>query len=231
MVFLAVAGQLPDRSDLLGRDETAAQQAAFQQVGQPLTVFHVGLAARDVLHVAGVDQHHLQRVGLAQGVEDRLPKHPGRLHRHLGDPLLDQPAHHLPQHRVERAELTGLLRPRSPGLSGQPNGDRDLLFAHIDCRDALVHDLHDGALPAAARTSATPHPRIRREDQDSEIRAHRQQPGVPTGARSRVNLMLGLNPYQEPATSAGDVSRVSYTRERCAAPRPSYAATSGPPTL
>jgi hypothetical protein len=26
--------------------------------------------------------------------------------------------------------------------------------------------------------------------------------------------MLGLNPYQEPATSAGDVSPVSYTRER-----------------
>ena len=118
--LLAVAGQLPDRGDLLGRDETAAQQPALQQLGQPLTVFHVGLAARDVLHVPGVDQHHLQRVGLAQGMEDRLPVHPGRLHRHMGDALVDQPAHHLPQHLVERAELAGLLTPGFPGSARAP---------------------------------------------------------------------------------------------------------------
>ena len=52
----AVAGQVPQLADRRGRHEAAAQQAVLEQLGQPLGVSHVGLAARQDLDVAGVDQ-------------------------------------------------------------------------------------------------------------------------------------------------------------------------------
>ena len=41
-------------------------------------------------------------------------------------------------------------------MPGNPRGDRDLVLAHIDRRDALVHDLHDGRLPARGVAAADP---------------------------------------------------------------------------
>lgn len=39
-------------------------------------------------------------------------------------------------------------------------------------------------------------------------------PECPTGAGSSVNLIYGLNPHQDPTTSAGDAPPVSPTPER-----------------
>src|SRR3954447_22338489 len=41
-------------------------------------------------------------------------------------------------------------------MPGNLRGDRDLFLAHIDRRDALVHDLHDGRLPARGVAAAGP---------------------------------------------------------------------------
>ena len=54
---LAVAGQVPQRPDRLGRHEARPQQARLGQLAQPRGVGHVGLAARDLLDMTRVDQH------------------------------------------------------------------------------------------------------------------------------------------------------------------------------
>jgi hypothetical protein len=80
---LAVAGQVAERADRLGRHQAAAQQAGLQQLAQPLRVLDVGLAPGDLLDVPGVDQHQLEAV--LEHRPDRLPVDAGRLHRDLLD--------------------------------------------------------------------------------------------------------------------------------------------------
>lgn len=150
--LLAVAGDLPDRGDLLGRDEAASQQPDLQQLRQPLAVLHIALAARDVLHVRSVDQQHLDTLTptpglrLAQGMEHRPPIHPGGLHHHVGDALLGQPGRHHRQHRVEGLEPPGHLHPPRPRTSttiaGNPDRDRDLPLTDIDPSHPRKDDLH-----------------------------------------------------------------------------------------
>jgi hypothetical protein len=90
----------------------------------------------------GVDQQDLYLLGLAQGVEDRLPIHPGRLHRDVCDAFLHQPGHHLPQHRVERLVLADLLAALPGDVAGHADGHRDLPLAHIEPRDPRINNFH-----------------------------------------------------------------------------------------
>ena len=86
---LAVARQVAQRADRLGRHEAGAQQPGLQQLAQPGRVGDVGLAARDLLDVAGVDEQALELV-----LEDRphrLPVDAGGLHRHLRHAVRLQP--------------------------------------------------------------------------------------------------------------------------------------------
>ena len=85
----------------------------------------------------------------------------------------------------KRPELTGLRRPGARALPGHPHGDGDLSLTYIDRGNTLIHNLHGDLLPIAARRARRRHPRVRHEDQDSEIRAHRQQPGVPTRGQTQ----------------------------------------------
>jgi len=61
----------------------------FDQARNPGGVRNIGLPPRDVVHVRGIQQLHLQRV--LQQVVDRFPVIPGRLHTDDGDLLLFQP--------------------------------------------------------------------------------------------------------------------------------------------
>jgi hypothetical protein len=61
----------------------------LEQLGDPLAVLDVGLAAGDLLDVRRVDQP--DREAVLEDVEDRLPVDPGRLHGHVGDRLGRQP--------------------------------------------------------------------------------------------------------------------------------------------
>ncbi len=76
---LAVSGQLPQLPDRGWRHEVRSDHPVGGDIGQPLGVGQVGLAARDSLHVVGVDQPHLLN-DVFQAVVDRLPVHPGCLH-------------------------------------------------------------------------------------------------------------------------------------------------------
>jgi len=72
------AGQVPQLADRLRWHERAADQSVRAQLRQPGRVRDIGFAARDVLDLPGVDQHHLKR-GVLQQVVERLPIVPGRL--------------------------------------------------------------------------------------------------------------------------------------------------------
>ena len=74
-----VPGQHPQPPDRRWRHERRRQQPVLEQLGDPLRVPHVGLAARHRLHVRGVEQPDLHH--LLQAVERRLPVRRGRLHR------------------------------------------------------------------------------------------------------------------------------------------------------
>ena len=80
---LAVAGQVAQLADRLGRHEAGPQQAVLEQLAIHWRVLDVGLAAGHVLDVLGVDQQQLEAA--LQQVEDRLPVDAGRLHRDVGD--------------------------------------------------------------------------------------------------------------------------------------------------
>ena len=78
--FRAVADHIPGRLDLRRGDEAAGQQAALQQVHQPLGVGEIRFAARHVLDMPGVAHQHLlevpvldQRVINRHGIDERYP--------------------------------------------------------------------------------------------------------------------------------------------------------------
>jgi len=61
----------------------------LEQLGDPATVLHIGLPARDLGKLRGVGQDAGD--GLLEPVEDRWPVHARALHRHVGDGVSGAP--------------------------------------------------------------------------------------------------------------------------------------------
>ena len=99
--------QVAQLADRLRRHEAPGQEPVGQQLGDPLGVLDVGLAPRDLPHVAGVDQRQVEPP--LQQVPDRLPVDAGRLHRGVGDPLGGEPVGQL----QESAVMVGKVRDRT----------------------------------------------------------------------------------------------------------------------
>ena len=141
---LAIAGQVPQLTDLRRRHETRPQQPALQQLGQPRRVGHVGLAARQLVHITGVHEHQLE-AGLLEHPPHRTPIVARRFHRHDRDPLDGEPLSQAVQVTNEGRKLAGLLptllaaRPlrRSPNRRSQ---DR---LADIDPAHPVNDHVHD----------------------------------------------------------------------------------------
>jgi len=70
---------------------------------QPLAVQDIALAARDVLHVPRVDEHHVEAAGLEELVE-RNPIDARGFHRDAGDAAGQEPVGEAVQVRGERLE-------------------------------------------------------------------------------------------------------------------------------
>jgi hypothetical protein len=110
---------------------------------QPVSIGKICFPARHVLDMPGVaHQHLLELAVLDQRMVNRHAVDPGRLHRHMRDPLRPQPPGRLPQHPVERLEsaLDGLAAIRP--AAGQPDRHRDHVLADIHRRAPLVQNLH-----------------------------------------------------------------------------------------
>src|SRR6266540_1032327 len=114
----------------------------LQQLAQPRRVADVGLAAGQDLHVPGVDQQQLEPA-LLQHIPDRLPVLPGRLHHHLGDPLVAEPVAQRRKASAERLVGADLLAaPAADGASGHAGAGDDLVLTHVKPSAALVDHLH-----------------------------------------------------------------------------------------
>ena len=74
-------GQVPKLADRLGRHERPSDQTMRAELRQPGGVTDIGLASWQVLHVPGVNQHHLEGAVFEEVVE-RLPVVAGCLHHH-----------------------------------------------------------------------------------------------------------------------------------------------------
>jgi hypothetical protein len=114
----AVAGQVSQVAGRWRGDEGAAQQAVFEQFGQPFGVQDVAFASGLDLHVLGVDQLQLERP-LFEHVPDRFPVRAG-----------------------ERGERAGPLAPAPPAWSGGPHAGDHLVLADVDPRAPLDQHVH-----------------------------------------------------------------------------------------
>ena len=112
---LAIPGELPQVADRLWRHEVGLQQPRLGKLTQPRRVAHVGLAARDLLDVTGIDEHQLEVV--LEDVPDRLPIHPGRLHDDLRHAVRRQPIaqRQQPPHRRWNSARCGSRPPPAAG--------------------------------------------------------------------------------------------------------------------
>ena len=90
------------------RLETAAQQAVGVQSLEPLDIADVGLAARNVLGIAGVDQQHLE-AALIKDLESRDPVDAGGFHDNRLHPAFTEPVGKAVQIAGERAEAAHRL--------------------------------------------------------------------------------------------------------------------------
>jgi hypothetical protein len=134
---LAVAHQLAQHPDLRRGHEAGAHQPVPDQVGDPLGVLHVRLAARHRLDVVRIADDQLE-VPLQGGV-DGLPVDAGPLHADVGHPLLEQPGaqgREVLAHGAEAAHLLG--RPASCRTDDDAGHHRALV--HVEPGGAF----HDG---------------------------------------------------------------------------------------
>ena len=131
--LLAVAGQVAQLGDHRWRHEAGPQQPALAQLGQPLRVADIGLAARQVLHRVRVGQQQLPSRDRVEDMPDRFPEHPGGLHRDLSDTLGDQPVAQLAQRRGERPEPAH-RRPSAPGGTRGSYARHHGVLVHVQAR-------------------------------------------------------------------------------------------------
>ena len=169
-----------------------AFQLAIEQLAQPLCVRGVSLAARDVLDVRSVAEDQLELV--LEHVPNRLPVHPRRLHRDMGDAKSLQPV-------AQREELACDGREAAPQLAALPlavgNTDAgdDACLAHIERAATLVDLLHhkppdrstesppkEPSHTRVCSTCARPNPGSRRAPRPNCPRASQQHQVLPASS-------------------------------------------------
>ena len=137
--FGPLPGQLAEFTDRGRRDEAGGEQAVLEQLGDPLGILDVGLAAGDGLESLGVDQH--DRHATFQDVEDRLPVHAGRFHGGLADALFLQPVGQGQQLGGHGGEGANLGADGPVGADAADAGD-DGLLVHVQAGATVVHEVH-----------------------------------------------------------------------------------------
>src|SRR6266536_5998227 len=128
------------------RSSTSKPPLAF--AAHPFAVLDVGLASGYLLDVARVYQQELEAV--LKQVEERLPKHASRLHRHMRDALGRQPVSQRQQivgHGAERADLLPCL----PAGARHDHARHDRPLVNVQPATALVNRVHGSSLPLMTR--------------------------------------------------------------------------------
>ncbi|MCZ7534676.1 MAG: hypothetical protein M5T61_01225 [Acidimicrobiia bacterium] len=150
----------------------------LQQLGAPLGVGNVGLAARHVAHVASVDHPYLADRVFEHPVH-RLPVHAGGFHPHQRHLPFDEPVRQHQQLRDGRAELGDLLAAAAATI-GHAGARHHRVAVHIQERAPLDKYLHHGLLPlgngVASRMGASP------EETEVRARSNRTERPRPPGS-------------------------------------------------
>jgi hypothetical protein len=181
-----IAREVSQFSDRRRRHEARLQQAAFEQLRQPLTVLDVGLPPRHMLQHQHVDQQQLKPV--FEHVVDRLPVDPGAFQRDMRHPMRMQPVPKRDQIRRHGAERLGPTHPAAIGPR-RAYGRDDRRLVHIQTRDAidqLVHGASSGRSEERGR-------------EDSARRARSNNTGF---LNAPASDFVRTRWYHSPATSA-----------------------------
>jgi hypothetical protein len=136
---LAIAREVAQLPNRLGRHEARFQQARLREPAQPGCIRDVGLAARDLLDVPRVDQQAVELV--LQDRPRRLPIDAGCLHHHLLDPMRAQPVAQAEQSADRGGELGNALFTLA-AVVRDAHARGDLRLVDIQRRRALDDQLH-----------------------------------------------------------------------------------------
>jgi hypothetical protein len=167
----AIARQLTQLADRLGRHKVGFQQPGLGQLAQPRGVREIGLAPGHLLDMPGVDEHQLEVV--LEDVPDRLPIHTGGLHHHLRHAVSGQPVTQR-QQATDRGRELGQVRLAHSASRGHPHARRHLSLVDIKRRRALDDHLHHDPL-------AGPRCRLRGPRKTTSLKSvlDKQQSGSP----------------------------------------------------
>src|SRR5262249_6002838 len=145
--------QLPQLPLRPWRDEAALQQAALQQLGDPLAILDIGLASGHAAEMLGINQQH--RETSLQEVEDRFPVDPGRFHGYLSHALGGQPIAQQLQLRSRRAEGADLTVDAAVSAEAAYACHHGLLV-NIQAGAAGIQDLHSKTSLGVSTAPGTP---------------------------------------------------------------------------
>ena len=135
-----ITGQHPHLAERLGRHMARGGQTELAHPRQPHAVGDIGLAALELLDLAGVDQRH-RDAGCLQHLERRQPVDAGAFHHRGVDAPLTQPRDHRVEAARERLEGARLdLRLAGAGRA-HTHRDGDLHLVHVKARGARVDDV------------------------------------------------------------------------------------------
>lgn len=137
---LAEPGQIAQVADGAGRHKTPAHEPTFQQLRQPLTIPHIGLASGGVLDVPRVHQQH--RPGALQHGVDGPPVGARRFHRDVGDRVPRQPGGQFLQ-PAQRGPEGAHFPPAGAGpRSRNAHARHHALLVHVEARAQRQDDVH-----------------------------------------------------------------------------------------
>ena len=137
--FAAVAQQVTQLTEGLGRHKALCNEAVTDQIGNPFSVLHVRLAAWHIPDVASVAHNQLE--GTFQNGIDRPPVDPRALHAHMRHPGRLQPIVQGLEIARHCLECAGLPPRRSARHTDQHTGNHARLM-HIQARTSLDYRLH-----------------------------------------------------------------------------------------
>src|ERR671930_200215 len=133
-------------------DETAADEAVGEEVGDPGGVVDVGLAPRDVADVHGVGEDEFEAA--RQHVPDRLPVHPCGFHGDVGTPVGGEPIAQGEQ--LSGGGSEGLHLPGDLGPGPDAGAGDDAVLVHIQSGALGMNHVHAGLLRGVAAPAWSP---------------------------------------------------------------------------
>ena len=201
----AAPQQLAQIAERRRRDEALGDQAVPDQIGDPLGILHIRLAAGHIADVAGIADDQIE-MSFQHGI-DWPPVDAGAFHADMRHPRRREPVpqdFEVARHRPERAHLLG----RSiPGRADQKTrNDRLLVHVHPQHRSIITRII------ASCHQKATATPQVLRDTATRAPRSRGRQRMVPLCGAGRTAYRGRKPPQRFPASTRSPVPRLGINR-------------------